>query len=129
MMEITYAAFCGVRNIIITGPGLYGTGHASSNDIAQYARAIQEVLLCVPSIQLAIYIPMCYQTEAEKKPQQHLASFAREVYTKAESDTDIDNDIYGCWDSWNIIRTVCQYSPRLSIGNMSTMQPADEACS
>jgi type II protein arginine methyltransferase len=77
-MEVAYAAFCGIRKIIITGPGLYGTKHVSSGGIAQYAQAVQEVLLCVPSVHLAIYIPMCYQKEALKEPVGHLAAFSRE---------------------------------------------------
>lgn len=128
MMEVTYAAFCGVHNIIITGPGLYGINLARSDDVAQYARAVQEVLLCAPFVQLAIHIPMCYQTEAEKEPLGHLTPFAREAYTKTKAETDVGSDSYGSWDSWNVIRTVCQYSPRLTIGNMSTIPPAANSC-
>lgn len=122
MMEITYAAFCGVRNIIVTGPGIYDTDHANPENITQYARDVQEVLLSVPSVQLAIHIPMLYQTQTEKEPSGYLALFAREVYTKPKAE-EIDHDLYESWDSWNIIRTVCQHSPRLSIGNMSIMPP------
>lgn len=129
MMEVTFAAFCGVRNIIITGPGIYGTDQAGSGEIARYARVVQEVLLSIPSVQLAIHIPMCYQTQTEKEPLGHLAHSAREVYIKAKTETEIDHDLYESWDSWNIIRTVGQYSSRLSIGNMSNIPPASKACS
>jgi protein arginine N-methyltransferase 5 len=110
MMEITYAAFCGIRNIIITGPGIYDTNQASPEDIAQYARAVQEVLLTVPSIQLAIHIPMYCQTQTEKEPPGHLATFAREVYTKPKAEEEIGHDPYESWDSWNVVRTVCQFN-------------------
>jgi type II protein arginine methyltransferase len=129
MMEVTFAAFCGVRNIVITGPGIYDTDQAGSGDIAQYARAVQEVLLSVPSVQLAIHIPMCYQTRTEKEPLGHLAHSAREVYTKAKAETEIDHDLYESWDSWNVIRTVGQYSPRLSIGNMTKFHLLVRQCS
>lgn len=122
MMEITYAAFCGVRNIIVTGPGIYDSDHASPENITQYARDVQEALLSVSSVQISIHIPMLYQTQTEKEPSGYLTTFAREVYTKPKAE-EIEHDLYESWDSWNIIRTVCQHSARLSIGNMSIMPP------
>jgi type II protein arginine methyltransferase len=121
MMEVAYAAFCGIRKIIITGPELYGIKHVGSEGIAQYAQAVQEALLYVASVHLAIHTPMCYQKEALKQTVGHLAALSRERYTETNAEVDVDTELYGSWDSWNVIRSVCEYSPRLSIGNKSAI--------
>src|ERR1700709_1594485 len=41
-IEIAYASFCGVGNVIIPGPRTYSSGATSNDGLIQYARAIQE---------------------------------------------------------------------------------------
>lgn len=116
-LEIAYAAFCNVRNVVIPGPKLY-RGRSQSDGLVQYARAIREVLNSGQYIQIQIWFPMVDHPDLDLHDDMgHLATFAREQYV-AEQDDDRPRkvDVFGTWDSWNVIRTVCNYSSRLFVG-------------
>lgn len=122
-MEIAYAAFCGVGNVIVPGPRRYSNGRDDTSGLIQYARAIQEALGIGSYVQIAIHLPMYEHGEAPmKEPIGDLAPFARENYSWDESKTVKDADPYGTWDAWNMIRSVCQYNSRLSVGKISSMK-------
>ncbi|TAQ89351.1 hypothetical protein B7494_g2318 [Chlorociboria aeruginascens] len=113
-IEIAYASFCGVGNIIIPGPRNYSNGSAENDGLIQYARAIQEALTIGSYIQIAIHIPM-YGPEEAKEMTGDLLPFAKgyNVSQKAKSNHEID--LFETWDAWNLIRSVCKYSSRLSV--------------
>jgi protein arginine N-methyltransferase 5 len=115
-IEIAYAAFCGVGNIIIPGPRNYSSGTKDNNGLIQYARAIQEALAIGSYVQMAIQIPM-YGNEEVKEMTGDLQPFAR------TSDATTPNpkgnkhiDLFETWDAWNFVRSVCKYNSRLSVG-------------
>lgn len=113
-MEIAYAAFCGISNIIIPGPRQCNSGSSASDGIARYARAIQEALAVAGYIQMAIHMPMYHHTDKHAVTLLgDLAPFAREAYQARRSDED--NELFGAWDAWNVIRSVCKYHSRLSV--------------
>jgi hypothetical protein len=51
-----------------------------------------------------------------------LTAFARDDYNSEESSIIKDVDPYSTWDTWNTIRSVCQYNSRLSVGKTSSIK-------
>jgi protein arginine N-methyltransferase 5 len=121
-MEIAYAAFCGVGNIIIPGPRDYDSGSQTSDGLARYARAIQESLGIGGYLQMAIHLPMYPQADQQATAiVGDLAPFAREEYIQESPERD-EPELFGSWDAWNVIRSVCKYNSRLSVGKKSIKQ-------
>jgi protein arginine N-methyltransferase 5 len=113
-IEIAYASFCGVGNVVIAGPRSYSSGSIESDGLIQYARAIQEALTMTGYIQIAIHIPM-YGYEDAKETAGDLMLFARNRQSiTAKANKEID--LFETWDAWNLIRSVCKYNSRLSVG-------------
>jgi len=120
IMEIAYAAFCGISNVIIPGPRHYSNDRDDTSGLMQYARAIQEALAIGSYVQMAIHLPMYDHGDPPmKEPIGDLAPFVREDYSSVDSEKVKESDLYGTWDSWNTIRSVCQYNSRLSVGKRS----------
>lgn len=119
-LEIAYAAFCGVGNVIISGPKLHhGTVHGKT--LVQYARAISEALSVAINLQIEILLPMTDQPESEFDDSMgSLTQLARDDYVgDAGKETGRKAELYGSWDAWNVIRTVCKYNPRLFVGKLT----------
>lgn len=116
-LEIAYAAFCGVQNVVVQGPRLYGSGIGSSM-LTQYARAIKEALTIGPYVQFHILLPMIPSKGKPASPQLHLSDFAR---VASDEDLSESTDPWSPWEAWNVIRSVCNYSGRLSVGKKGHM--------
>ncbi|KKY17616.1 putative protein methyltransferase [Diplodia seriata] len=117
--EVAYASFCGVGNIIVQGPKLHH-GDLEGTGVSQFARSILEALAVGPYINIVILQPMVDDPNADLNDEMgHLAPFAREKYMKASSSKqNAEVDLFGTWDAWNLIRTVCKYNSRLSVGSV-----------
>ncbi|KAJ5053922.1 uncharacterized protein L3040_000212 [Drepanopeziza brunnea f. sp. 'multigermtubi'] len=114
-IEIAYASFCGVGNIIIPGPRSYTSGSTETDGLIQYARAIQEALNIGSYLQMAIHIPM-YGNEEAHDMIGDLRPFARDFETHgATRKANKEIDLFETWDAWNLIRSICKYSSRLSV--------------
>lgn len=144
-LEVAYAAFCGIGNVILPSPKLhYGKLHGEG--VTQYAYAVQEALKIAQYIQLSIMLPMMDNPEDDNdEAEGSLAKEARANYvglsdghthkdsmdstraTARESDQNDDGasfrrkkfarfDFFGTWDAWNVIRTLCTYNARLFVG-------------
>lgn len=117
-MEVAYASFCGVSNIIIPGPRQYNSNSATADGLARYARVVQEALGVANYIHMAIHIPMYHQADSAVVPLLgDLTPFTRDEYKSTETKEDFE--LFGSWDAWNIIRSVCKYNSRLSVGKES----------
>lgn len=116
-LEIAYAAFCGVVNVVIRGPRLHH-GPKSQWGITQYSRAIQEALSLGVYLHVHIHLPMVDNTQDDLDEEiGSLAPFARESFIKGSlTNKSRPTDEFGTWDAWNVIRSVCVYNSRLSIG-------------
>lgn len=115
-LEIAYAAFCGIGNIIIPGPKLHH-GKLHGEGVTQYAYAIQEALAIGNYIQIQIWLPMIDHSTDGEDVEGSLTPFAREEYVGIEEESKPNrSDIFGTWDAWNIIRSVCKYNARLFVG-------------
>lgn len=116
MLEVAYAAFCGVSYLLVPGPRLHN-GSLQEDGLMQYARVIQEALKVGPYIQLQIWLPMIDHPDNQIEDMGDLAPFARPEYIRESDIEQTKNlDIFGTWDAWNIIRTLCKYHSRLCVG-------------
>jgi protein arginine N-methyltransferase 5 len=121
-LEIAYAAFCGVQNVVIQGPTLYASVTGSSM-LTQYARAIKEALTIGPYLQFHILLPMAPSKPKLASLQSHLSDFAR---VSSDEDLSESTDPWSPWEAWNVIRTMCNYSGRLSVGKRKKSVPQSE---
>lgn len=116
-LEIAYAAFCGVGNIITSGPKLHH-GKVHGDALVQYARAISDALSVAINVQIEILLPMTDQPGSDVDDSMgSLTQLARDDYVgDVRKETARKPDMYGSWDAWNVIRTVCKYNSRLFVG-------------
>ena len=151
-LEVAYAAFCGVGNIILPSPKLHH-GKLHSEGVTQYAYAVQEALKIAQYIQLSIILPMMDDPDQDSdEVKGSLTNEARAKYMglsdghsqknslespgESPKDTDQDDDgasirrkrsarfdFFGTWDAWNVIRTLCTYNARLFVGKDRTISP------
>ena len=151
-LEVAYAAFCGIGNIILPRPKLHH-GKLHGEGVTQYAYAIQKALKIAQFIQLSIMLPMMAEPEQDgDEVEGGLAQEARAKYvgvsdghTQKDSkdftgekwrDTEQNDDgasirrkklakldFFGTWDAWNVIRTLCTYDARLFVGKNRYTSP------
>ena len=139
-LEVAYAAFCGVGNIILPSPRLHHGG-LHGDGITQYAYAVQEALNVGPYISFSVSLPMMdIPEEEEDDDPSSLVAQVRRKYLGLEyedgSDEEIEGaagniaskkswkfDYYGTWDAWNVIRTICKYNSRLFVGKKYITHP------
>ena len=144
-LEIAYAAFCGIGNIIISG--FQHNGEAAATQLSQFAYAIKDALEIGNFYQLQLRLPMlddsagdtgvtrkvkdeCIPKDNEDAPTRKANTASRRRddskgsladYERSESiDTSASvslkkKDPFATWDSWNMVRSVCLYSTRLSV--------------
>ena len=111
-MEVAYANFCGVRSILVPGPRHDGKGR----DTVLYARAIQEALAGAGRANIIIHLPM-YREPGLEEQVQTLTSVVSSASSSDDSGSlDKEIDLFGAWDTWNTIRSICEYSLRLFVG-------------
>ncbi|KAJ4367606.1 hypothetical protein N0V83_007191 [Neocucurbitaria cava] len=109
-LEIAYAAFCGVTNVVVPGPRL---AHGQ-NGVSQYARAIKEALTTGSYLQLHVQVSMDgTKTAADDDDLGHLSRFVRPEY-ETSSHGKVTNP-WSSWDAWNTVRSICKYHNRLSV--------------
>ncbi|KAI3329524.1 methyltransferase-like protein [Ustulina deusta] len=122
-LEVDYANFCGVRSIIVPGPRQDSLQAGNGRGIAQYARAIQEALLIGTRVNLIVHLPMYREPGLEEKVSQLSVSKGTPVNVQPAEEIDI----FTSWDSWHVIRTVCDYDARLSVAlRIPRVLPAKE---
>ncbi len=150
-LEVAYAAFCGIGNIILPSPRLHH-GRLNGEGLAQYAYTVQEALKIAQYVQLSIILPMMDDSEQdEDEVEGNLAHEARAKYTGLSDghsqNTSMDStretsrgtdqndgasvrrrksarfDFFGTWDAWNVIRTLCTYNARLFVGKNRNTSP------
>ncbi|KAI0153214.1 protein arginine N-methyltransferase [Xylariaceae sp. FL1272] len=110
-LEIAYANFCGVRSIVIPGPRRDSVKVGNGQGIAKYARAVQEALLVGTRVNLIIHLPMYREPGLEEKVSQ--LSTSNDTNEEPEKSEDID--LFSSWDSWHVIRTICDYDTRIMV--------------
>ena len=116
-LEVAYAAFCGVKNVVVPGPRLEH-GNLHGGGVAQFAYTIRELLDIGMYLQVLIMLPMIDDPGIiDDTKDQTLAAHARSEYLDLGiSDVISKTDTFGTWDAWSIIRSTCNYNSRLYIG-------------
>lgn len=116
MLEVAYAAFCGISYLIIPGPRLHH-GNLHSEGLVYYAKAVQEALNIGPYIQIHIWLRMVDNPDLETDEMGDLAPFAREEFLMGSDEEQTKKvDPFGTWDAWEVIRRICKYHTRLFVG-------------
>lgn len=111
--EVAFAAFCGFNNVIVQGPLLQG-----NTNLTQYARAIMHALTVGAYLQLQILLPMQEVDEGKfSQNPRHLASRVREDFVARSNAAPGQNSLIS-WDAWELIRSVCRFHGRLSVGKI-----------
>ncbi|KAJ5654065.1 hypothetical protein N7490_001068 [Penicillium lividum] len=115
MLEVAYAAFCGIGYILVPGPKLHhGSLHAEG--VVFYARAIQDALNLGSYIQFHVWLPMVDNPELELDTMGDLAPLAREEFLQPDEGPLPKVDLFGTWDAWDLIRKTCKFHTRLFVG-------------
>lgn len=115
MLEVAYAAFCGIGYLLVPGPKLHHGG-IHSEGVAYYARAIQDALNMGPYIQFHVWLNMVDNPELETDTMGDLAPLAREEYLLPDEGAIPKVDSFGTWDAWDLVRKTCRYHTRLFVG-------------
>jgi type II protein arginine methyltransferase len=128
-LEVAYAAFCGVQNVIVTGPFLPdGSIYSTSSHLPQFARAIQETLPIHRYINFQILLPMHPSQSGvwNKADDSHLSKF----HSRQLSKDQLSSEPWAVWEAWNLIRSFCAYHTRLYVALViprSMSPPATQA--
>ncbi|EXJ74927.1 protein arginine N-methyltransferase 5 [Cladophialophora psammophila CBS 110553] len=113
-LELAYAAFCGLTYVLIPGPRLRGQG-VSDSGVAQCARVILDALGQAPYMQLYIWFPMIDHSKEQVDQLGNLALFVRPQFLE-QDEAEIERlDLFGTWEAWNLIRSICKYPSRLCV--------------
>jgi protein arginine N-methyltransferase 5 len=112
-LEMAYAAFCGIQHVMLNGP-------LPGSNVVQYARAVSESLGMGPYIHLNVLLPMVGELEHESGDGTHLAELANEQDVALPEEDDPSEDVFSSWDTWDTLRTVCNYDSRLSVGKSNS---------
>ncbi|KAJ5313516.1 uncharacterized protein N7443_000400 [Penicillium atrosanguineum] len=114
MLEVAYAAFCGIGYLLVPSPKLHHGG-IHSEGVVYYARAIQDALSLGPYIQFHTWFRMVDTPELELDTMGDLAPHAREEYLVPDDGVSPKVDLFGTWDAWDLIRKTCKYHSRLFV--------------
>ncbi|OQD81395.1 hypothetical protein PENANT_c027G00697 [Penicillium antarcticum] len=114
MLEVAYAAFCGIGYLLISGPKLHH-GALHSEGVIYYARTVQDALSLGPYIQFHIWLQMVDNPEVEVDTVGDLAPLARAEYLEPDEGASLKVDPFGTWDAWDAIRKTCKYHTRLFV--------------
>ena len=119
-LEIAYAAFCGVTNVLVPGPILHH-GNIHGDGVAQYAYIMQEILEIGMYVQVHVRLPMIDDPGAvDNHASESLKTRAGpEFMNLGDSSVTPKPDVFGTWDAWNIVRSTCKYSSRLFVGKIT----------
>ena len=119
LLEVAYAAFCGIAYVFLPGPRLHH-GVKLTNGLSQYARAVLETCMTGSHLDVFVMLPMVDHPEEGKEKDWPMDQFTKPEYLDTlEEDKQPKVDVFGTWDAWNVVRTVCKYAPRLFVGKNS----------
>lgn len=118
-LEINYANFCGVKSLVIPGPARDASKNGGNLGLAQYSRAVQEAITVGSRLNFLVHMPM-YREPGTVKLAELLSSLDSEAVAEEESK---EVDLFATWDSWNYIRSVCNYDMRLLVGECLMSDP------
>ena len=113
-LELAYAAFCGIQHVIIRAP--LTLGYNKRQIVSQFARAVSEALAIGQYLQLHILFPITPGKSKGNEDPSHLSRFAQPNVSESDSKPGQDSEAWESWEAWDLIRNVCNYSGRISVG-------------
>ncbi|KAK4949575.1 hypothetical protein LTR28_007262, partial [Elasticomyces elasticus] len=126
-LEIAYAAFCGVNNVIVRGPRLHHNDAATGSGLTRYARAVAEALNMGCYLQLSIQLslvddPLLDEEDDLNDDLASLSPIPDDILQDGagNEEEEADFDLFGTWDAWHLIRSTCSHHSRLSIDYLHT---------
>jgi protein arginine N-methyltransferase 5 len=126
MLEVAYAAFCGIGYLLVPGPKLHHGG-IHSEGVVYFARAIQDALSLGPYIQFHTWFRMVDTPELEVDTMGDLAPLAREEYLVPDDGVSPKIDLFGTWDAWDLVRKTCKYHSRLFVGKYRSLYSVENS--
>lgn len=114
-LELAYAAFCGIQNVIIRAPTMSGS-RKMHQIISQFARAVSEALAIGPYLQLHILFPITPDKGKGSEDLSNLSRFSQLNTSETDSNPDQYSEAWEAWEAWDLIRSVCNYNGRISVG-------------
>ncbi|KAE8149135.1 protein methyltransferase RmtC [Aspergillus avenaceus] len=115
MLEVAYAAFCGVGYLLVPGPKLHHKG-MHSEGVMYYARTILDAINLGPYIQFQVWLRAIDSPDLEVDQIGGLGRLAREEFLgNLDEGQSPKVEPYGTWDAWDTIRRICKYHSRLSV--------------
>ncbi|GMG05886.1 unnamed protein product [Aspergillus oryzae] len=110
MLEVAYAAFCGIGYLLIPGPKLHHKG-MHSEGVVYYARAIQDAINVGPYIQFNIWLGAVDNPDLEIDEMGDLAPLAREEFlVNLDEGQAPKEDPFGTWEAWDTVRRTSHQS-------------------
>ena len=118
LLEVAYAAFCGIAYIFLPAPRLHYNGRIT-NGLPLYARAVLEACMTGSHLDVFVMLPMVDNPDEGKDNEWPMDRHTqRQYWDTLELDRQPKVDVFGTWDAWNVVRTVCKYAPRLFVGKI-----------
>lgn len=125
MQELAYALYLNVSVAVLPPP-------RNRTHVPSYARAIRACLDKIPcmhlSVRVPVYDPMVFQLAAptprpaSPSPSISSSSIASGVSTSSSKSTSFpqttEEEFNGTWEMWDVIRTICESNPRLSLSEL-----------
>lgn len=114
-LEVAFANWCGVRSVIVPGPRRDEDGKA----VALYARAIRETFDVATRVNIIIHMPMYREPGLEEKATLITTELLGDDGAGKNTAQSEEIDLFGAWDTWHTIRSVCNYATRLYVGKFA----------
>jgi protein arginine N-methyltransferase 5 len=117
--ELAYACYLNISSVILPPP-------RNRAQIASYARSVNECIKNTPyvrvSIRIPIYDPSIFHVRSSSisvsvsSPANLQSSAPRiEVADSFETPKAPEGELNARWEMWDVIRSVCDYNPRLTL--------------
>ncbi len=100
--ELAYASYLNLLTVILPPP-------RNRDRVADYARAVNACLsITYPGLQISLRIPV-YDPRSSSVTSYHEDTPVSPLLRAPEG------DLSSTWEMWDVIRTICGHSPRLSL--------------
>ncbi|KAF2667980.1 Skb1 methyltransferase [Microthyrium microscopicum] len=117
-LEIAYASFCGISQVLTPGP-LLPDGTISMSGLSQYARAIYEALSVSAYLHIHVVLPFSPVKSSGSTLFSSLAGSSDVHLSRSAAQRHPESvekqGSFTAWEAWEFIRTFCKYSPRISV--------------
>ena len=123
-LEVAYAAFCGITNIVVTSPA---ANNSNSNTLpanaTKFAHAIRHLLSLSPHVQINILVSLGFQCQGEQETRLDYSATTSSQRLDRANTTDQERSQLSSWRFWDTVRSVCRYKSRLSVGKRKRFTP------